>query len=308
MGTATREAYGKALAQLVKERKDIIVLDADLSGSTKTAMAKNECPEQFFNMGIAEGNMIGVAAGLATCKKTVFASTFAMFAAGRAYEQIRNSVAYPRLNVKICGTHAGICVGEDGATHQCIEDLNLMRGIPGMTVIQPCDQYETMAAIRAISEINGPCYVRLGRLAVDDVYDESYQFKIGKGNIIRQGKKVAVIATGLMVQQTLKAIDLLNDEDPTVVNMPTIKPIDKDLIIELAKTHDVIITCEEHNIIGGLGSAVSEVLTKYYPCRQVMIGIQDTFGESGTPQELFAKYGVDEKSIAKHIKEEYKRS
>lgn len=308
MGTATREAYGTALAQLVKDRKDIIVLDADLSGSTKTAMAKNECPEQFFNMGIAEGNMIGVAAGLATCKKTVFASTFAMFAAGRAYEQIRNSVAYPRLNVKICGTHAGICVGEDGATHQCIEDLNLMRGIPGMTVIQPCDQYETMAAIRAISEINGPCYVRLGRLAVDDVYDESYQFKIGKGNIIRQGKKVAVIATGLMVQQTLKAIDLLNDEKPTVVNMPTIKPIDKDLIIELAKTHDVIITCEEHNIIGGLGSAVSEVLTKYYPCRQVRIGIQDTFGESGTPQELFAKYGIDEKSIAKHIKEEYKRS
>ena len=284
--TATREAYGKALAQLVTERKDIIVLDADLTKSTKTIDAKNAVPKQHFNVGIAEGNMMGVAAGLASSGKVVYVSSFAMFAAGRAYEQIRNSIAYPKRNVKICATHAGITVGEDGASHQCIEDLALMRVIPNMKVFQPCDAQSTKAIIKAIADIEGPCYVRLGRCAVEEVYPDGYEFQMGKGTILRKGKRIALIASGLMVQEALKAADQMKEE-VTVIDMASIKPIDEELIIETAKNHDIIITCEEHNIIGGLGSAVAEVLAQQDSgCIQRMIGMKDTFVESGKPQEL----------------------
>lgn len=294
--TATREAYGKALAQLIQEREDIIVLDADLSKSTKTSEAKAVCPQRHFNMGIAESNMMGVAAGLAASGKTVFASSFAMFAAGRAFEQIRNSIAYPKLNVKVCATHAGLAVGEDGASHQAIEDLALMRAIPNMVVLQPCDEIQTKEVIQAVAEYDGPCYVRLGRSAVEDVYSKTSNFKIGKGNIIKHGVKIALIATGSMVQEAIKAT---KDMDVTLIDMPSIKPIDQDLIIQTAKTHEFIVTVEEHNVIGGLGSAVAEVLAPYTYCKQLMIGVQDTFGESGKPTQLFAKYGID----ADHIKE-----
>ena len=294
--TATREAYGKALAQLIQEREDIIVLDADLSKSTKTSEAKAVCPQRHFNMGIAESNMMGVAAGLAASGKTVFASSFAMFAAGRAFEQIRNSIAYPKLNVKVCATHAGLAVGEDGASHQAIEDLALMRAVPNMVVLQPCDEIQTKEVIQAIADYEGPCYVRLGRSAVEDVYSHTSHFQIGKGNIIKEGVRIALIATGSMVQESIKATQ---DMDVTLIDMPSIKPIDRDLIIQIAKTHEIIITIEEHSIIGGLGSAVAEVLAPYTYCKQLMIGVQDTFGESGKPAQLFAKYGID----ADHIKE-----
>lgn len=300
--TATREAYGKALAQLVTERKDIIVLDADLTKSTKTIDAKNAVPKQHFNVGIAEGNMMGVAAGLASSGKVVYVSSFAMFAAGRAYEQIRNSIAYPKRNVKICATHAGITVGEDGASHQCIEDLALMRVIPNMKVFQPCDAQSTKAIIKAIADIEGPCYVRLGRCAVEEVYPDGYEFQMGKGTILRKGKRIALIASGLMVQEALKAADQMKEE-VTVIDMASIKPIDEELIIETAKNHDIIITCEEHNIIGGLGSAVAEVLAQQDSgCIQRMIGMKDTFGESGKPQELMEKYEIDEKAILQVMK------
>lgn len=292
--TATREAYGKALASLLSKRHDIIVLDADLSKSTKTNEAKVVCPDQHFNMGIAEANMMGVAAGLAASGKTVFASSFAMFAAGRAYEQIRNSIAYPKLNVKICATHAGLAVGEDGASHQCIEDLALMRVIPNMVVIQPCDDIQTREVIECIADYQGPCYVRLGRSAVEDVYETTSHFQIGKGNILKKGNRIAVIASGAMVQE---AIHATQDMDITLVDMPCIKPIDDKLILELAKTHEYIITCEEHNIIGGLGSAISEVLAPCKLCKQIMIGVKDSFGESGKPAQLFEKYGIDAASI-----------
>lgn len=292
--TATREAYGKALAGLISKRKDIIVLDADLSKSTKTSEAKAVCPNQHFNMGIAEANMMGVAAGLAASGKTVFASSFAMFAAGRAYEQIRNSIAYPKLNIKICATHAGLAVGEDGASHQCIEDLALMRVIPNMVVIQPCDDIQTREVIECIADYHGPCYVRLGRSAVEAVYETTSHFQIGKGNILKKGNRIAVIASGAMVQE---AIHATQDMDITLVDMPCIKPIDDKLILELAKTHEYIITCEEHNIIGGLGSAIAEVLAPCKLCKQIMIGVKDSFGESGKPAQLFEKYGIDAASI-----------
>lgn len=300
---ATRASYGKALAQLVQENPNVVVLDADLAGSTKTADAKKVCPERHFDMGIAEGNMMAVAAGLAASGKIPYASTFAMFAAGRAFEQIRNSIGYPHLNVKVCATHAGLSVGEDGASHQCNEDLALMRSIPGMTVIQPCDDAETQQVIKAIAEVNGPCYVRLGRSNVEDVNDESYHFELGKGVVLRKGSKVAVIASGLMVQEALKACDLV-DQQPTVINIHTIKPIDKELIIETAKTHDVIITAEEHSVIGGLGNAVCEALADQdVRCPIHRIGVQDVFGESGKPAELLRKYGIDAQAIADKIKE-----
>lgn len=299
---ATREAYGQALAELVQENDKIVILDADLTGSTKTGVAAKVAPDRMFNMGIAEGNMMAVAAGMAASGKIPFASTFAMFAAGRAYEQIRNSIGYPHLNVKVCATHAGLTVGEDGASHQAIEDLGLMRGIPGMTVIQPCDAVQTKAAIRAVAEFEGPCYVRLGRAAVDAVYDDSYKFEIGKGDVLKKGSKVAIIATGLLVQEALAAEETLNF-DATVVNIHTIKPIDKDLIIELAKTHDAIVTCEEHNVINGLGSAVAEVLAPLNLCPVHMVGVQDTFGESGSPMALLAKYGLNAEAIAKKVNE-----
>lgn len=302
MATATREAYGKALASLVKEHENIVVLDADLTKSTKTIDAKNACPERHFNMGIAEGNMMAVAAGLAASHKVVYASSFAMFAAGRAFEQIRNSVCYPNLNVKVCATHSGITVGEDGASHQCIEDLALMRSVPNMKVFQPCDAKETEAIINAVYELDGPCYVRLGRLAVEDVYTEDVPFEIGKGNILRKGSKVAIVASGLMVQESLKAAELL-DFEPTVVDIHTIKPIDKDLIVELAKTHDRIVTVEEHTVIGGLGSAVAEVMAEHpTSCGLQRIGMEDVFGRSGKPADLLEYYGLNAKSIAEKIK------
>lgn len=303
MATATREAYGKTLAKLIVEHDDLFVLDADLTKSTKTIDAKNARPEHHFNMGIAEGNMMAVAAGMAASNKVVYASSFAMFAAGRAFEQIRNSICYPNLNVKVCATHAGISVGEDGASHQCIEDLALMRSIPNMKVFQPCDAKQTEEIIKAVYSIEGPCYVRLGRLGVEDVYDENYKYEFGKGNVLKKGNKVAIIASGLMVQESLKAYELLENK-PTIIDIPTIKPIDKELIIETAKTHDVIVTVEEHNVYGGLGSAVSEVLApEEIACRQYMLGMQDAFGRSGKPKDLLDYYGLDAKHIAEKAKE-----
>lgn len=305
---ATRNAYGKALAELVVERDDVLVLDADLTKSTKTIEAKKARPEHHFNMGIAEGNMMAVAAGMAASNKVVYASSFAMFAAGRAFEQIRNSICYPNLNVKVCATHAGITVGEDGASHQCIEDIALMRSIPNMKVFVPCDQYQAKAIVKAVADIAGPCYVRLGRGAVEDVYDENYKFELGKGKVLREGQKIALVATGMMVQEALKAADILSKEGilVTVVDMPCIKPIDEELIEKIAKSHEFIITCEEHNVYGGLGSAVSEVTSKKSPVRMEMIGMQDTFGESGTPNELLAKYGLNADHIVEKVRNEYR--
>ena len=302
---ATRNAYGKALAELVVERDDVLVLDADLTKSTKTIDAKKARPEHHFNMGIAEGNMMAVAAGMAASNKVVYASSFAMFAAGRAFEQIRNSICYPNLNVKVCATHAGITVGEDGASHQCIEDIALMRSIPNMKVFVPCDQYQAKAIVKAVADIAGPCYVRLGRGAVEDVYDENYKFELGKGKVLREGQKIALVATGMMVQEALKAADILAEDDisVTVVDMPCIKPIDEELIEKIAKSHEIIITSEEHNVYGGLGSAVSEVTSKKSPVRMEMMGMQDTFGESGTPNELLAKYGLNADHIVEKVKE-----
>lgn len=302
---ATREAYGKALAQLILEDKKIVVLDADLSKSTKTADAKAVCPERHFNVGIAEGNMMGVAAGLASCGNTVFASSFAMFATGRAYEQVRNSIGYTHLNVKICATHAGITLGEDGASHQSIEDIALMRAIPGMTVIQPCDDIETKQVINAISKVKGPCYVRLGRSAVDTVNSEDYVFEIGKGSVLRKGNDVTLIATGMMVQQALIAATTLSEQgiEVNVINIHTIKPLDEELILEYAKKSKLVVTCEEHSKFGGLGSAVAETLSKNHPTKMAMVAINDTFGESGTPNALIEKYGLTAKDIVKTVLE-----
>ena len=302
---ATREAYGQTLAALAAENENILVLDADLSGSTKSGMVKKNNPNQHFNMGIAEGNMMGVAAGLAASGNIVFASSFAMFATGRAYEQIRNSIGYPRLNVKICASHAGITVGEDGASHQTFEDISLMRGIPNMIVVCPADGVEASKAIRAVAAYDGPCYVRLGRSAVETVYDEDMDFQIGKGNVLRAGEKVAIIACGIMVEQALAAYDMLKEKgyEPTVVDMHTIKPIDEELLVSLAENHDLFVTCEEHSVIGGLGSAVAEVLGKKAPRKIAMVGMQDTFGESGKPAQLLEKYGMTAKDIVKAVEE-----
>ncbi|MDU1127267.1 MAG: transketolase family protein, partial [Clostridium sp.] len=281
---ATREAYGKALAALANTNENVVVLDADLSKSTKTADFKAVAPERFFNMGIAEGNMMGVAAGLSTCGKIPFVSTFAMFAAGRAFEQIRNSICYPKLNVKVCATHAGLTVGEDGASHQAIEDISLMRSVPNMVVINPADDIETEAAIKAVAEMEGPCYVRLGRMAVSRVNDETnYNFVIGKGITLAEGNDVAIIATGIMVEAALEAKEELAKEgiNARVINIHTIKPIDEELIIKAAKETGVIVTAEEHSIIGGLGSAVAEVVSEKCPVPVLRVGVKDTFGESG---------------------------
>lgn len=311
MGTkiATREAYGKALAKLGLDNEKIVVLDADLSKSTKTADFKGVCGERFLNMGIAEANMMGVAAGLSTCGKIPYVSTFAMFAAGRAFEQIRNSICYPNLNVKICATHAGLTVGEDGASHQAIEDLSLMRSIPNMTVINPADSVETEAVIRAISTYNGPCYVRLGRMPVEVINDEkSYNFEIGKGVQLRDGNKATIIATGIMVEAALKAQEILKEEgiDVRVINIHTLKPIDKEIIIKAAKETQFIVTAEEHSVIGGLGSAVAEVVTEEYPTKVLKIGVKDVFGESGKPEELLKAYGLTAEDIVNEVKKEIK--
>ena len=300
--TATRTAYGLALAELVIENEKIVVLDADLSTSTKTCEARKVCAERFFNMGIAEANMMGTAAGLARSGYIPFVSSFAIFAAGRAFEQIRNSIAYPCLNVNICATHAGISVGEDGATHQAIEDLALMRAIPNMHVFQPCDAIETREMIRAAAQIDAPCYIRLGRSDVTDVNTEEYVFQQGKGVVLHQGKRVAILASGRMVQEALMAARELSDIDPTIVNIHTIKPIDQDLILQLATTHDLLVSVEEHTVIGGLGSAIAEVLSPHRYAPLIMIGIQDVFGESGTPDKLLMKYGLSALEIVRQIR------
>ncbi len=302
---ATREAYGKALAKLGLENENIVVLDADLSKSTKTADFKKVAPERFINMGIAEGNMMSVAAGLASCGKIPFASTFAIFAAGRAFEQIRNSICYPKLNVKICATHAGLTVGEDGASHQAIEDLALMRSIPNMVVISPSDDVETEAAIKAITEYHGPCYVRLGRSGVETINNNpDYKFEIGKAVTLREGKDATIIATGIMVDAALEAYNMLAEEGikVKVLNIHTIKPIDEDAIIAAAKETGLIVTAEEHSILGGLGSAVAEVVTSNYPVPVMRVGVKDTFGESGKPEELLKAYGLTADEIVKALK------
>lgn len=296
---ATRAAYGKALAEFGKDY-DIVVMDADLSKSTNTAMFKKEFPERFINTGIAEGNMISTAAGIASTGKTVFASSFAMFASGRAFEQIRNSVAYPKLNVKIAATHAGVTVGEDGATHQCLEDIGLMRTIPGMVILNPADAVETRLAIKATIEYKGPVYIRLGRLPVPVIFDDSYKFEIGKGVCISDGSDVTIIATGIMVDEATAAKNILESEgiSARIVNMPTIKPIDKDIIIKAAKETGALVTAEEHNINGGLGSAVAEVLVENCPVPMERIGTKDVFGCSGKPAQLMEKYELTANDIA----------
>lgn len=301
---ATREAYGKALSQLTKENKNIIVLDADLSKSTKTCDVKASSPESFYNMGIAEANMVGVAAGLASTGKIVFASSFAMFLAGRAFEQIRNSVAYTNLNVKLCATHSGISVGEDGASHQAIEDLALMRSIPNMKVFSPCDAKETEEIIKYVANCDGPCYVRLGRLAVDSVNSSNYKFEFGKGVTLREGNDCTIITTGSMVQVSLEAQQKLKAEgiNVGVINLHTIKPIDTEIILKAAKETGKIVTVEEHNVVGGLGSAVSEVICENHPSLVKKIGINDIFGQSGKPEELFKEYGLTSDKIVKTIK------
>lgn len=301
---ATREAYGKALSQLTKENKNIIVLDADLSKSTKTCDVKASSPESFYNMGIAEANMVGVAAGLASTGKIVFASSFAMFLAGRAFEQIRNSVAYTNLNVKLCATHSGISVGEDGASHQAIEDLALMRSIPNMKVFSPCDEKETEEIIKYVANCDGPCYVRLGRLAVDSVNSSNYKFEFGKGVTLREGNDCTIITTGSMVQVSLEAQQKLKAEgiNVRVINLHTIKPIDTEIILKAAKETGKIVIVEEHNVVGGLGSAVSEVICENHPSLVKKIGINDIFGQSGKPEELFKEYGLTSDKIVKTIK------
>lgn len=302
---ATREAYGKALAEF-GEIYDIVVLDADLSKSTKTDTFKKKFPERFINMGIAEANMMSTAAGLATCGKTVFASSFAMFAAGRAFEQVRNSIAYPKLNVKIGATHAGISVGEDGASHQCLEDIGIMRTIPNMVIINPADAVESRAAVEAAIKHDGPVYLRFGRLAVPVIFDQStYKFEIGKGVLLEEGKDATIIATGLMVPEALEARKLLAQEgiSARVVNIHTIKPIDKEIIIKAAKETGAIVTAEEHNVIGGLGSAVAEVLVENAPVPMKRVGVEDQFGRSGKPQPLLEMYGLTARNIADKVKE-----
>ena len=304
--SATREAYGKALVELGRENKDVVVLDADLSKSTKTAEFAKEFPERFFDMGIAEADLMTTAAGLSTCGKIPFASTFAMFASGRAFEQIRNSICYPDLNVKIAATHAGITVGEDGASHQSVEDVSLMRSIPNMTVICPCDDVETKAAIKAVSIYKGPVYIRLGRLAVPTVNDpENYNFEIGKAIKLRDGKDVSIFACGVMVNEAIKAAEELEKDgiSAEVINIHTIKPIDADAVINSAKKTGAVITCEEHSIVGGLGSAVCEVLSENYPVPVKRIGIMDLFGESGKPLELMKEYGLTDSNIVFAAKE-----
>ncbi|MBQ7077878.1 MAG: transketolase family protein [Lachnospiraceae bacterium] len=300
---ATRESYGEALAELGNTHKDIVVLDADLAGATKTSTFKKAHPDRFIDCGIAEGNMMGVAAGLSTCGKVPFASSFAMFAAGRAYEQVRNSIGYPHLNVKIGATHAGISVGEDGATHQCNEDIALMRTIPGMTVICPADDIEARAAVKAAYELDGPCYLRFGRLAVPVFNNEDYKFELGKGVLLREGKDVTIVATGLCVYESLEAAKALEAKgiSAEVINIHTIKPLDEEIIINSAKKTGKVVTCEEHSVIGGLGSAVCDCLSEKLPTRVLKIGVNDTFGESGPAVELIKKYGLDSESIASKV-------
>lgn len=304
MGAATREAYGQAL-KVLAEDKNVVALEADLGKATKSMEFKKVAPERYFDMGIAEGDMIGTAAGLAASGKIPFASTFAMFAAGRAFEQIRNSVAYPNLNVKVVATHAGITVGEDGGSHQALEDISLMRSIPNMVVISPADVVEAKKAIFAAKEYYGPVYIRLGRAATPDIHDENYEFKIGKGEILfSSGNDVAIIATGIMVAKALDAARALSESgiNATVVNISTIKPLDNELIVDVAKRVKKIVTVEEHSIIGGLGSAVSELLSEEHPTKVKRIGINDEFGKSGSAEVLLEKYNLTAEHIVETVK------
>jgi len=302
---ATRDSYGNALVELGKEKDNLVVLDADLAAATKTGVFKKAFPDRHIDCGIAESNMAGIAAGMSTAGFVPFMSSFAMFAAGRAFEQVRNSICYPKLNVKIGATHAGISVGEDGATHQCNEDIALMRAIPGMVVINPADDVEARAAVKAAYEHQGPCYLRFGRLAVPVINDEaSYKFEIGKGVELKSGKDLTIIATGLPVSESLKAAEMLAADgiDAQVINIHTIKPLDEEIVVAAAKATGKIFTVEEHSIIGGLGSAVAEVLSEKCPVKVTRIGVKDTFGESGPAKELLKKYELDAEGIYKQIK------
>ncbi len=303
MGVATREAYGKVLKEELSQNPQVVVLDADLGQATKSMAFKSVCPERYFDMGIAEQDMMGTAAGLAACGKIPIASTFAMFAAGRAFEQVRNSIAYPKLNVKIAATHAGVTVGEDGGSHQAIEDISLMRSIPNMVVINPADAKEAEEAIKAAVQYYGPVYLRLGRAAVPDLHKSSYQFNWGKGEILQEGSDIGIIATGIMVGKALEAAEKLAEKGihARVINMHTIKPIDEALIIETAKLTGALVTAEEHSVIGGLGSAVAEVAAKHCPVPIGMVGVQDAFGCSGTPEELLTLYHLQSEDIVEAV-------
>jgi len=306
---ATREAYGKALVELGQENPNVVVLDADLSKSTKTANFKKHFPERFFDMGVAEQNMIGTAAGLAAAGKIAFASSFAVFASGRAFEQVRNSVAYPALNVKIGASHAGITVGEDGGSHQSVEDIALMRALPNMTIFVPADAVETRAAVRTAAQIDGPVYIRLGRMGVPVLHGEDFQFVPGKAVTLLQGRDVTVVACGIMVPAALEAAAMLADEGirAGVLDVHTIKPLDVEAIVAVAKATGAVVTAEEHNIIGGLGSAVAEALGEHFPVPLKRVGILDKFGESGAPNELLVKYGLTPQDIVAAVKEVLKR-
>ncbi len=301
---ATRDAYGEALVELGNINKDVVVLDADLSKSTKTSDFSKAFPERFFNMGIAEQNLLGTAAGFAASGKIPFASSFAVFAVGRAYDQIRNTIAYPHLNVKIAASHAGLTVGEDGGSHQMLEDIALMRVLSGMTVIVPADAVETKQAVLAAAEYDGPVYIRLGRPKVPVLFDDNYRFQIGKGVLMQDGTDVTLIATGIMVSKALEAAELLQAEgiSAAVINISTIKPLDAGLISKLAEKTGAVVTCEEHNVIGGLGSAVAEALAERHPVPMVRVGVNDAFGQSGLPDELLAKYGLTAENIAEKAK------
>ena len=299
MEKATRQSYGEALVELGKENENVVVLDADVSTATKTEFFAKEFPDRFFDMGIAEADMIGTSAGLSTCGKIPYASTFAIFAAGRAYDQIRNSICYPKLNVKICATHSGVTVGEDGATHQMLEDISLMRTIPNLIVMSTSDDTQTKWAVKEIAKIKGPVYLRLARLKVPVIYDENQKFEIGKGIQIGDGTDGTIFATGVTVSEALKAKEILRSKgiDVRVVDIHTIKPIDKDLIIKCAKETKKLISIEDHNVIGGLGSAISEVLTDEYPVKLTRLGIKDTFGMSGKADELMSHYKINANNI-----------
>ena len=301
---ATRQSYGEALLELGKENKDIVVLDSDLSTATKTSIFAKEFPKRFFDMGIAEQDMMGTAAGLATCGKNPYASTFAMFAAGRAYDQIRNSICYPNLNVKICATHAGITVGEDGATHQMLEDIGMMRALPNMTVISTSDDIQTKWAIKEISKLNGPVYVRLSRLATPIIYEKNEKFEIGKAVQIGKGTDCTIFATGVTVAEAIKAKETLEKMGiyVRVVDIHTIKPIDKDLIIRCAKETEKLISVEDHGIIGGIGTAISDVLTEHYPKKLIKLGVHDSFGKSGKAEELMHYFKIDAQAIVEACK------
>ena len=300
---ATRQSYGEALLELGKENKNIVVFDADLSTATKTNIFAKEFPERFYDMGIAEQNMISTAAGMSTCGKIPYASTFAVFAAGRAYDQIRNSVCYPKLNVKICATHAGVTVGEDGATHQMIEDISLMRTLPNMTVLSTSDDVQTKWAVKEISKINGPVYLRLSRLATPIIYGENQKFEIGKAVQIGKGTDATIFATGVTVSEAIRAQEILENKGikVRVVDIHTVKPIDKDMVIKCAKETKKLISVEDHNVIGGLGSAISEVLTEEYPVKLVRMGINDTFGKSGKAIELMQYFGITTENIVEKV-------